>query len=70
MSTTGGSAYSLTVIHLDNPINLRILRMMLKTRHIQHDVATNGWEAVQKWSGGGFHIILVRHEYECGDRFG
>lgn len=43
---------------------------MLKTRHIQHDVATNGWEAVQKWSGGGFHIILVRNGYECDDRSG
>ena len=34
--------------------------MFMKKKGIRYAVANNGEEAVQKWKGGGFHLVLVR----------
>nr|QDK64583.1 SSK1p [Ganoderma lucidum] len=43
----------------DNPINQTILSTFMKKKKIKYDVAKNGEEAVQKWTSGSFHLILM-----------
>ncbi|KAI9300703.1 hypothetical protein BJ944DRAFT_243960 [Cunninghamella echinulata] len=43
----------------DNIINQAILSAWMKKHKIQFSVASDGKEAVEKWKGGGFHLILM-----------
>lgn len=43
----------------DNPINQRIMKQFMTRKKINFEVAVNGREAVDKWAGGGFHLILM-----------
>ncbi|CAO3586624.1 unnamed protein product [Absidia cylindrospora] len=43
----------------DNMINQAILSAWMKKHKIKFSVASNGQEAVEKWKGGGFHLILM-----------
>ncbi|KAH9007134.1 hypothetical protein EDB86DRAFT_2870179 [Lactarius hatsudake] len=43
----------------DNPINQTLLSTFMRKKKIKYDVAKNGEEAVEKWSSGGFHLILM-----------
>lgn len=43
----------------DNPINQTLLSTFMRKKKIKYDVAKNGEEAVEKWRGGGFHLILM-----------
>ncbi|KAG1434222.1 hypothetical protein G6F57_021681 [Rhizopus arrhizus] len=43
----------------DNMINQAILSTWMKKHGIKFSVASDGKEAVEKWRGGGFHLILV-----------
>lgn len=40
-------------------INQAILSTWMKKHSIKFSVASDGNEAVEKWKGGGFHLILV-----------
>ena len=40
-------------------INQAILSTWMKKHSIKFSVASDGKEAVEKWKGGGFHLILV-----------
>lgn len=46
-------------ISTDNPINQTILATFLKKRGINCSVANDGAQAVDKWKGGRFHLVLV-----------
>lgn len=43
----------------DNPINLRLLEMFTKRLKVRWSTAMNGRDAVMKWRGGGFHLVLM-----------
>ncbi|KAF7723372.1 ssk1 response regulator receiver [Apophysomyces ossiformis] len=43
----------------DNSINQVILSTWMKRHDIKYEVATDGKEAVDKWEGGGFHLVLM-----------
>ncbi|RCH97005.1 ssk1 response regulator receiver [Rhizopus stolonifer] len=43
----------------DNRINQAILSTWMKKHGIKFSVASDGKEAVEKWRGGGFHLILM-----------
>ncbi|KAI8048246.1 hypothetical protein BDF21DRAFT_203667 [Thamnidium elegans] len=43
----------------DNMINQAILSTWMKKHSIKFSVACDGKEAVEKWEGGGFHLILM-----------
>ncbi|KAH9045723.1 hypothetical protein EDB85DRAFT_1908105 [Lactarius pseudohatsudake] len=43
----------------DNPINQTLLSTFMRKKKIKYDVAKNGEEAVEKWSSGRFHLILM-----------
>ncbi|KAI0254238.1 hypothetical protein BJV78DRAFT_63080 [Lactifluus subvellereus] len=43
----------------DNPINQTLLSTFMRKKKIKYDIAKNGEEAVEKWSTGGFHLILM-----------
>ncbi|KAI8983051.1 hypothetical protein BDB01DRAFT_850879 [Pilobolus umbonatus] len=43
----------------DNPINQAILSTWMKKHNIIFSVVSNGLEAVEKWKGGGFHLVLM-----------
>jgi osomolarity two-component system response regulator SSK1 len=43
----------------DNPINQNILSTYLRKKKIKHQSAYDGKQAVEMWSTGNFHIILV-----------
>ncbi|KAI8333126.1 hypothetical protein BC941DRAFT_473777 [Chlamydoabsidia padenii] len=43
----------------DNMINQAILSAWMKKHKIKFSVASNGQEAVEKWKGGGFHLVLM-----------
>ncbi|KAI8378051.1 uncharacterized protein BYT42DRAFT_614678 [Radiomyces spectabilis] len=43
----------------DNMINQAILSTWMKKHKIKFSVASNGQEAVEKWKGGGFHLVLM-----------
>lgn len=45
----------------DNMINQAILSTWMKKHKIKCSVASNGQEAVERWKGGGFHLVLVRY---------
>lgn len=49
----------LTYHCLDNMINQAILSTWMKKHKIKCSVASNGQEAVERWKGGGFHLVLV-----------
>ena len=44
-------------------INQAILSTWMRKHKIKFSVASDGKEAVEKWKGGGFHLILVRFNY-------
>ncbi|OBZ87943.1 hypothetical protein A0J61_03999 [Choanephora cucurbitarum] len=43
----------------DNMINQAILSTWMRKHKIKFSVASDGKEAVEKWKGGGFHLILM-----------
>jgi osomolarity two-component system response regulator SSK1 len=43
----------------DNPINLKLLEAFAKSRKVRWQTAMNGRDAVTKWRGGGFHLVLM-----------
>ncbi|KAK4125152.1 hypothetical protein N657DRAFT_643977 [Parathielavia appendiculata] len=43
----------------DNIINLRLLEAFVKRLKVRWETAMNGREAVNKWRGGGFHLVLM-----------
>ncbi|KAF7732845.1 ssk1 response regulator receiver [Apophysomyces ossiformis] len=43
----------------DNMINQAILSAWMKKHKIKFSVASNGQEAVEKWKGGHFHLVLM-----------
>ncbi|KAK4102811.1 hypothetical protein N658DRAFT_325049 [Parathielavia hyrcaniae] len=43
----------------DNIINLRLLEAFVKRLKVRWQTAMNGREAVNKWRGGGFHLVLM-----------
>lgn len=43
----------------DNIINLRILEGLMKRLKVRWQTAMNGQIAVDKWRGGGFHLVLM-----------
>ncbi|KAH6607101.1 response regulator receiver domain-containing [Trichoderma cornu-damae] len=43
----------------DNPINLKLLEAFVKRLKVRWQTAMNGREAVKKWRGGGFHLVLM-----------
>jgi osomolarity two-component system response regulator SSK1 len=47
------------MLNLDNIINQAILSTWMKKHKIKFSVASDGLEAVRKWEGGGFHLVLV-----------
>lgn len=50
----------------DNPINQNILSTYLRKKKIKHQSAYDGRQAVEMWSTGNFHIILVSiHLHVC-----
>jgi len=53
----------------DNPINQTLLSTFMRKKQIKYDVAKNGEEAVEKWSSGRFHLILVRRSRPNFARF-
>jgi osomolarity two-component system response regulator SSK1 len=43
----------------DNPINLKLLEAFVKRLKVRWKTAMNGRDAVAKWRGGGFHLVLM-----------
>ncbi|EER27884.1 Two-component response regulator SSK1p, putative [Coccidioides posadasii C735 delta SOWgp] len=43
----------------DNTINLKLLEAFMKRLKVRWQTAMNGREAVNKWRGGGFHLVLM-----------
>lgn len=43
----------------DNIINLKLLEQMVKRLKVRWQTAMNGRDAVTKWRGGGFHLVLM-----------
>lgn len=43
----------------DNPINLKLLEAFAKGLKVRWQSAMNGQDAVTKWRGGGFHLVLM-----------
>lgn len=43
----------------DNPINLKLLEAFAKGLKVRWQSAMNGRDAVTKWRGGGFHLVLM-----------
>ncbi|CAD6889900.1 unnamed protein product [Tilletia laevis] len=43
----------------DNPINQRIMAKFMDKKKIKYEIATNGKDAIERWQGGGFHLILM-----------
>ena len=43
----------------DNIINLKLLEAFMKRLKVRWHTAMNGQEAVKKWRGGGFHLVLM-----------
>ncbi|ESZ96359.1 putative two-component response regulator SSK1p [Sclerotinia borealis F-4128] len=43
----------------DNIINLKLLEAFMKRLKVRWQTAMNGREAVNKWRGGGFHLVLM-----------
>ena len=43
----------------DNIINLKLLEAFMKRLKVRWHTAMNGREAVSKWRGGGFHLVLM-----------
>ena len=45
----------------DNIINLRILEGLMKRLKVRWETAMNGQIAVDKWRGGGFHLVMNKN---------
>ncbi|KAL7330257.1 Two-component response regulator SSK1p [Mucor circinelloides] len=59
-SSSGKQSPPITVLIVeDNMINQAILSTWMKKHSIKFSVASDGKEAVEKWKGGGFHLILM-----------
>ncbi|GAN09399.1 response regulator mcs4 [Mucor ambiguus] len=59
-SSPGKQSPPITVLIVeDNMINQAILSTWMKKHSIKFSVASDGKEAVEKWKGGGFHLILM-----------
>lgn len=43
----------------DNIINLKVLEAFMKRLKVRWQSAMNGKDAVHKWRGGGFHLVLM-----------
>lgn len=43
----------------DNIINLKLLEAFVKRLKVRWSTAMNGRDAVVKWRGGGFHLVLM-----------
>lgn len=43
----------------DNPINLKLLEAFVKRLKVRWKTAIDGRDAVNKWKGGGFHLVLM-----------
>jgi osomolarity two-component system response regulator SSK1 len=43
----------------DNIINLKLLEAFVKRLKVRWSTAMNGRDAVTKWRGGGFHLVLM-----------
>lgn len=43
----------------DNIINLKLLEAFVKRLKVRWSTAMNGRDAVSKWRGGGFHLVLM-----------
>ncbi|KAK2601190.1 hypothetical protein N8I77_010657 [Diaporthe amygdali] len=43
----------------DNIINLKLLEAFVKRLKVRWSTAMNGRDAVNKWRGGGFHLVLM-----------
>jgi hypothetical protein len=43
----------------DNSIQRTILSTFMKNKHIAYGIAENGQEAVDRWSTGNYHLVLV-----------
>jgi osomolarity two-component system response regulator SSK1 len=43
----------------DNIINLKLLEAFMKRLKVRWQTAMNGRDAVTKWRGGGFHLVLM-----------
>lgn len=43
----------------DNIINLKLLEAFVKRLKVRWQTAMNGRDAVTKWRGGGFHLVLM-----------
>ena len=46
-------------LYLDNSIQRTILSTFMKNKHIAYGIAENGQEAVDRWSTGNYHLVLV-----------
>ena len=44
---------------IDNSIQRTILSTFMKNKHIAYGIAENGQEAVERWSTGNYHLVLV-----------
>ncbi|KAH8829754.1 hypothetical protein DL96DRAFT_902400 [Flagelloscypha sp. PMI_526] len=51
----------------DNPVNRGLLAKFMKQKKIKYETAVNGEEAVQKWSSGAFHLVLMDIEMPVMD---
>ncbi|KAK4514220.1 Antagonist of MEN (Mitotic Exit Network) [Mucor velutinosus] len=59
-SSPGKQSPPITVLIVeDNMINQAILSTWMKKHSIKFSVASDGKEAVEKWKGGSFHLILM-----------
>ncbi|CEP09254.1 hypothetical protein [Parasitella parasitica] len=60
VNSSGKQSPPITVLIVeDNMINQAILSTWMKKHSIKFSVASDGKEAVEKWKGGGFHLILM-----------
>ncbi|KAK3117899.1 Two-component response regulator SSK1p [Teratosphaeriaceae sp. CCFEE 6253] len=59
-SVLDGSVPPINVLIVeDNIINLRILEGLMKRLRVRWQTAMNGQIAVDKWRGGGYHLVLM-----------
>ncbi|KAH8551860.1 hypothetical protein BGW37DRAFT_425496 [Umbelopsis sp. PMI_123] len=59
-ASSGVSSPPISVLIVeDNVINQAILSTWMKKHKIKFGTASNGQEALDKWNGGGYHLILM-----------
>ncbi|KAJ2958078.1 hypothetical protein NQZ79_g6316 [Umbelopsis isabellina] len=60
VASSGVSSPPINVLIVeDNVINQAILSTWMKKHKIKFGTASNGQEALDKWNGGGYHLILM-----------